>query len=518
MNVAFNSQAKETAVAWTIGGSDSCAGAGIQADLKTMQGLGVHGCSVITSITAQNTARVGQVEAVSAEMIRRQLSLLAEDLHPKVIKLGMLYSTEVIDVVADFLERHSFFVVCDPVMVSTSGDILLEQESREHFRKKILPLVDLLTPNLPESQVLLAGETNFELHDDLLPQQIEVIAKKMLVLGAKQVLVKGGHRPGAFCQDYFFDGKDKWWLTSPRQGESSLHGTGCTLSAAISAALTRGYPLLDAIVIAKAYVNQSIRHSYALGAGSRLLAHQGWPECHDDLPVLTPDAPTAKQRLHFEEAGELGLYPIVSNIAALGKAIGAGIKTVQLRIKAPDGLSLEQELELSKAISMARQSGCHLYINDHWREAVKLGAWGVHLGQEDLEKADLSAIASSGLRLGISTHCYAEVARALAINPSYIAIGPIFHTTTKVMKFAPQGVSAFKLWRKTLKHPLVAIGGIFLSNALEIIEAGADGIAVVRALENARDYDCEVMKWHALLGKANQRKLVSNLANDFVSG
>jgi hydroxymethylpyrimidine kinase/phosphomethylpyrimidine kinase/thiamine-phosphate diphosphorylase len=171
-----------------------------------------------------------------------------------------------------------------------------------------------------------------------------------------------------------------------------------------------------------------------------------------------------------------------------------GVKTAQLRIKNLSGDLLKEEI--AKSVALAKDHHCRLFINDYWQLSCDLGAYGVHLGQEDLLTADIQKIHASGLRLGVSTHSYSEVARALAVRPSYLAIGPIHATTTKEMKFAPQGVEALQRWRRSLgSYPLVAIGGIFVENTQPIIEAGADGVAVVRDISQASDLSGKVGQW-----------------------
>jgi hydroxymethylpyrimidine kinase/phosphomethylpyrimidine kinase/thiamine-phosphate diphosphorylase len=489
-------------VAWTIGGSDSSGGAGVQSDLKTMLALSVHGCSVITAVTAQNTKGVNFIEPVSPAILYQQLCSLNDDLKPKAIKLGMLYSREIIAVVADFLEQTECFVVCDPVMVATSGDSLLQEHSLELLKNRILPRVDLVTPNLFEAKVLTRNFTSAYLpgaKELSIEEEIEMQAEQILALGPKRVLIKGGHSSGPFCQDCLVDRHSRWWLTSPRQNSGEVHGTGCTLSAAITASVASGHSLLDSVVIAKAYVSREIKQATSLGSGSKILVHSKTRFEQADLPSLTPDGIVDRHRLTFPEAEEIGLYAVLPGVKSLRRAINAGIKTAQLRIKdlSPEGFKPSDEIR--HGIELAKSAGCRLYINDHWQDAIKFGAYGVHLGQEDIKEADLEAIAAAGLRLGISTHCYSEVSRALAINPSYIAVGPIFPTTTKQMKFEPHGIKGFKFWRDIINFPLVAIGGIFLSNASQLLQAGADGIAVVRALEESQDYDADVLTWHELL-------------------
>lgn len=482
-------------IAWTIAGSDPGGGAGIQADLKTMNALGSHGCSVITALTAQNTQQVFSYEPVSTTMLRAQLDALRDDLPPRALKLGMLGNRDVVETVSQALIDLDAFVVYDPVMLATSGDSLMAEDTLTVLRSKLLPQVDLLTPNRLEAERLTGKVIDSA-------DAMEAAAWDILSFGVQSVLIKGGHSPSGeqspFCQDFWTDGKQKLWFTSPRLSNRNTHGTGCTLSAAITAAIALGYELPDALVIAKAYVNQGIANAPNLGQGHGPLAHLGWPEHEADLPWLTITAGEGLARLSFPDCGPtpLGFYPIVPRSEWLSRLLPLGVSTVQLRIKDLTGEALEAEIAAASDIARAYQ--CRLFVNDYWELALKYQSYGVHLGQEDLEKADLQALAQAGIRLGLSTHCYAEVARALAIRPSYMAIGPIHHTTTKTMRFAPQGLESLKRWRKTLDYPLVAIGGLFLENAPEALAAGADAIAVVRDIINAPDVPAQVQRWQAL--------------------
>lgn len=492
-------------IVWTIAGSDSGGGAGIQADLKTMNALDVHGCSVITALTAQNTTQVSGVEYPSPGFLNAQLEALAADLPPTAIKLGMLGNAESIRIIAKTLSSLNCPIICDPVMVSSSGHMLLEQDAIPAMIDRLFPQVHLLTPNLTEA-ALLTGRTLNTTED------IELAAQDLLSKGVPSVLIKGGHANGNghgsdnFSQDYWTNGHEHAWLTSPRQSSRHTHGTGCTLSAAIAACLGLGFDDRDALVIAKAYVNQGIRNAPHVGAGNGPLAHLGWPEAYEDMPWLTSNQEAAIERLHFLDCGEtpLGFYPIVNRLAWLEQLLPLGVSTIQLRIKDLSGEDLEREI--AQAAALAKQYQCRLFINDYWELAIKYDAYGVHLGQEDLNDADLRAIHQAGLRLGISTHCYSEVARALAVHPSYLAIGPIFPTTTKAMRFAPQGLEAARRWRRTLPYPLVAIAGIFLENAQAVLETGVDGIAVVRDIVNSPDVPAQVHRWLNLFEEKNAAK------------
>jgi hydroxymethylpyrimidine kinase/phosphomethylpyrimidine kinase/thiamine-phosphate diphosphorylase len=497
-------------IAWTIGGSDSGAGAGIQADIKTMNALGVHGCSAITAITAQNTVMVKKIEPVSSAILESQLETLLNDLPPKAIKFGMLFSSELMQIAAKYAKQSGAFTICDPVIAATTGNALMIEDAIFTMHTHILPACDLLTPNLPEAYRLINGEEpdpNRQISD----KAIEDLAQRLLQLGPKSILLKGGHRQSDYCQDYFTDGTTKVWLTSERIEVGNTHGTGCILSSAICAAIAHGFDVLDAIVLAKAYVIQGLSHFQKIGKGSVLLAHLSWPESEQDLPWLTKSAEAGRNRTEFQEDNEIAFYPIVDNADWIEQLSPAKVRTMQLRIKDMHGEELEKEIE--KAVQTARKHNCNLYVNDHWELAIKYGAFGVHLGQEDLDTADIEKIQNAGLHLGISTHCYREVARAISIRPSYIAIGPIFPTTTKPMKFPPQGLAALKRWRRSLDYPLVAIGGIFKENAAEILDIGVESISVVREISQSKEPTLRAAEWIKIFQDRNKRtkKLQSGL-------
>lgn len=453
-------------VVWIIAGSDSSGGAGIQSDLRTLQSLGVLGGSIITAITAQAPSRVSLVAPVPDEWVGAQLGSLATGLPPHAIKIGMLGSAEIVREVARFLERVDAPTVLDPVLASTSGAPLLEENAIEDLKTRLIPRVSLLTPNLPEAERLLGRRLVTDL-------DIELAAEEFLRMGSGAVLIKGGHRLSDHSQDYFADGKRRFWLTSRRR-QGKIRGTGCALSTAAAAALAKGDSIEDAVVLAKCYLNRGIR------LGSSLLFQERWPEesRQEDLPLLTPKAEIAEIRA-FPDCGPdaIGFYPIVDRTSWLRRLIPLGVTTAQLRIKDLHGETLEEEIRT--AVEYARETGCRLFINDYWELAIKYAAYGVHLGQEDLETADLTRLNSAGIRLGISTHSHSEVARAAALKPSYFAVGPIFPTTCKSMRFGPQGLEGLKYWNRLIPGKIVAIGGLKLERSSEVFGAGADGAAVI---------------------------------------
>ena len=479
-------------VAWTIAGSDSGGGAGIQADLKTMSALGVHGCSVITALTAQNTLGVEAVEHVSPDMIEAQLRALQKDLPPAAIKTGMLGRAVSLKIVAEFLNSSDAYVVCDPVMVATQGGALLDPDAVGMLRTELFPRVDLLTPNIPEAEYLTARTLRSE-------AEIAMAAGLLLDMGVRSVVIKGGHSPSGLAQDYWTNGREAAWLNSHRQDVDHTHGGGCALSSAIAAGIAMGLPELDAIVLAKAYVNHGLRHGGGIGTGRAPLSHVGWPDDPADMPWITRTAGDAPQRLVFPDCGPetLGLYPIVDRASWVERLLPLGIRTIQLRVKDLAGVDLETEI--TRAIAAAAKHDARLFINDHWQLALKHSAYGVHIGQDDIPTTDLRAIHRAGCRLGLSTHGFAEIARSLAVTPSYIAIGTLFPSPSKTFVHAALGMERFTRLRRLVGVPVVAIGGITIDRARDVLRAGADGIAVISDVTRAADIEGRVAEWLDLL-------------------
>ncbi len=251
-----------TAIAVTIAGSDSGGGAGIQADLKTFSALGVYGASVLTALTAQNTRGVQGIHDVPPEFIARQIDSVFSDLSVDAVKIGMLSRPAAIEAVAAGLDRHGARqVVLDPVMVAASGDRLLAPEAVETLRRVLLPKALLVTPNLPEAAALLDEPVAVD------EAGMRDQAARILGLGPRGVLVKGGHAEGAESVDILVDASGMIRFASPRVDTRNTHGTGCTLSSAIAAGLAKGVPLHEAVEQAKAYMNGAIRASDQLQIG-----------------------------------------------------------------------------------------------------------------------------------------------------------------------------------------------------------------------------------------------------------
>ncbi len=251
-----------TAIALTIAGSDSGGGAGIQADLKTFSALGVYGASAITALTAQNTLGVQAIQDVPVEFVSAQISSVFTDLPPQAVKIGMLARKEIIEVVADALIRFKAQnIVLDPVMIATSGDPLLRTDAISSIQKKLFPLAILVTPNLHEAAALLGEPVASN------EPEMEAQARRLLGQGAQAVLIKGGHGTGESSVDILVHGGGVIHFASLRIQTKNTHGTGCTLSAAITAHLAKGHSLAEAVGNAKTYVSAAISHADRLSVG-----------------------------------------------------------------------------------------------------------------------------------------------------------------------------------------------------------------------------------------------------------
>ncbi|WP_025563166.1 thiamine phosphate synthase [Psychromonas sp. SP041] len=486
-------------IVWTIAGSDSSAGAGIQADLYTFHDLGADGCSVITAVTAQNSQAVQLVESVSEKMFTQQLASLAEDMPAKVIKIGLLASVEHVRILAQQLALYKQtwsrkpFVIYDPVSVASTGDEMAEEGINEIIKTQLLPQIDLLTPNANEV-LTLSG------HALISGESFKPAVDKLVSMGCGSVLIKGGHFElvDDIALDYWSDGKREIALTSPRLDNVHTHGTGCTLASAIAATMALDYFIEDALVIAKAYLYQGLKASKALGAGEGSVAHCGWPTQRDDFPEVVLPESSIGYELDLPgnlEAGpgfepcdtiKLGLYPVVDSVEWVERVLKLGVKTLQLRIKDKQPEQVEQQI--IDAIALGKQYDARLFINDYWQLAIKHNAYGVHLGQEDMDVADLPLIADAGLRLGLSTHGYYEMLRARQLKPSYIALGHIFPTQTKDMPSDPQGLTRLSKYANLMSDmATVAIGGINLERAPAVWQTGIGSIAVVTAITLADD-------------------------------
>jgi hydroxymethylpyrimidine/phosphomethylpyrimidine kinase len=254
-------------IALTIAGSDSGGGAGIQADLKTFAALGVYGTSALTAITAQNTIGVTAVQVLSADLVTAQIEAVAGDMKLDVVKTGMLASSAIVEAVAAAIASLELpSVIVDPVMIAKSGDRLFDQEALAALRSELLPRARVVTPNVPEAEVIA------DMRITSLDEAREA-ARRIRKMGAAAVVVKGGHLPGDEAIDLLFDGRTFTEYRAPRIDTRNTHGTGCTFASAIAAYLALGHALPDAVGKAKDYVTGAIRHGLPIGQGHGPLNH-----------------------------------------------------------------------------------------------------------------------------------------------------------------------------------------------------------------------------------------------------
>ncbi|WP_416307623.1 thiamine phosphate synthase [Neptunicella sp. SCSIO 80796] len=502
---------------WVIAGSDCSAGAGIQADIKTFHSLGVDCRSVITAVTAQNSYGVQQINAVSDSALIGQLQALEADGRARIIKIGLLANSRQVEQVAQRLAQYKNQwqvppqVIYDPVAIASSGGALTEDDILPAIRDKLLPWVDILTPNIMEAEILTEIKIT-SWHD------LQVAAQDIVGRGCHAVIIKGGHldfinqRQPQHCVDYCFDGQQHYWLASPKMLSRQTHGSGCTYASALAALLAQDYLLRDAATIAKAYVNQGIAVAEQAQPDNRALCQGGWPcnpehyprvlvadsELAHDLDWKTTDNLCSAYRFDCDFApllpDSVGLYPVVDSLAWLQRLLKMGVTTIQYRQKQLQGDALCDAIE--QAVALGNQYNARVFINDYWQLAIQHRAYGVHLGQEDIHSADLQHIKRAGLRLGISTHGHYEYLKMLEYRPSYLAIGAIFPTVTKDMSGQIQGIKTLaNIMQLNSAIPTVAIGGITLQRAEAVLNTGVSGIAVVTAITRANNPESAVAQF-----------------------
>lgn len=258
-----NKSLNTTPIVLTIAGSDSGGGAGIQADIKAISATGAYACSVITALTAQNTQCVSGIYPISCEFIEQQLDAVFSDLNVIAVKIGMLSDADIIRSVAKKIKQYSpQYLVVDPVMVTTSGDLLLQTSAIDCLKNELLPLADIITPNLPEASALI----NVKKPESEL--DMNAMIEELRLLGAKSVLLKGGHlEQDKNSTDLLILSDSIERLSTPRVETRNTHGTGCTLSSAIASYLAQGHDLLNAVQLGKSYITQAIKHADELNIG-----------------------------------------------------------------------------------------------------------------------------------------------------------------------------------------------------------------------------------------------------------
>ncbi|CAL4911251.1 unnamed protein product [Urochloa decumbens] len=485
----------------TVAGSDSGAGAGIQADIKACAALGAYCSSVITAVTAQNTVGVQGVHAVPEEFVGEQLRSVLSDMSVDVVKTGMLPSAGIVKVLCESLRKFPVkALVVDPVMVSTSGDTLSGPSTLTTYRDELFPMADIVTPNIKEASKLLGDVSLLTISD------MRSAAESIFKLGPKNVLVKGGDMPDSTdAIDVFFDGKEFIELRGLRIKTRNTHGTGCTLASCIAAELAKGATMLRAVEAAKKFVESALYHSKDLVIGN---GPQG-PFDH----LFSLKSPLYKMgSLHKFNPDDLFLYAVTDSGMnkkwgrsiedAVKAAIEGGATIVQLREKDTE---TREFLEAAKAcVEICRSSGVPLLINDRVDVALASNADGVHVGQSDMPAWEVRELLGPGKIIGVSCKTPAQAEQAWKDGADYIGCGGVFPTTTKANN-PTLGFEGLRTVCLASKLPVVAIGGINAGNAGSVMELGLPnlkGVAVVSALFNQECVATETRSLRSILMNA----------------
>ncbi len=505
-------------IVWSIAGHDSSGGAGLSADQRAADALGVHLCPVVAAVTAQSSLGVQAVRPVAPDLLGAQFAALASDLPPRAIKTGLLGSIAAVEQVARWVDHwrarapagtdpHAqLALVIDPVLgASAGGTAFASPELIEAYRRVLLPRATVITPHRAEAARLLGRP---DAHHALPAQTVPEMARQLQALGVRSVVITGGDapmpaspRPTGHGQaiDWLLAPEASGWLTAPRVATPHHHGTGCTFATGLASAMALGHGAADAAVLAKMLTHHALAHGHAAGQGAGpVVARAGFAQgpAHGGAPLpwlgLQEQLPWALQDTRFAPftAPADGLYGILDSAARIREAAAQGLGLLQLRRKTRDH-ALPQVL--TDSLRACAATGTTLFINDHWREALALPGGpgirlGVHLGQEDLlalEAQDQALLRErqDHLLLGLSSHSLWELARAAGCGASVIACGPVHPTSTKDMPWRPQGPDNLRWWVAHSPVPVVAIGGLMGPDELQAAAAcGPAALCVVRGL------------------------------------
>ena len=507
-----------TPIIWSIAGTDSGGGAGLAADQRAADALGVHCCTVVAGITAQSTTEVTHIEATPPAVLQAQLDTLARDMPPKVIKTGLLGSADNVRVLAVFIDRlrtqQPLALVVDPVLRASTGAALADAELRAAYRDLLLPRATAITPNQAEAVALLG---------DGAPGDIPAQARALRALGCEAVVITGGdaallQRHEQLSLDWLDTPQGCGWLDLPREATPHNHGTGCTFASAMASALALGWVTADAAVLAKMAATHALRHARAVGRGvGPVIAQEGFVTDPTLLPRLSLDEELPHVWAQRPRGRAPGVYAIVDSAERVEAVLSVRptVDTIQLRLKRPTDMDdTTWETTLRQAVTRSQRAadavGVLLVVNDHWRIAIDAGARSLHLGQEDLlalsaqDRTKLQAAREGGVQLGVSSHSLWELCRASALAPDYIACGPIWPTTTKDMPWHPQGLDNLAWWAHMAPAPVVGIGGILEPAQLQAVaETGATGGCVVRGLGD--DPGLTLPAWRAAWEQGKRR-------------
>lgn len=515
----------------------------MQADLKTFSALGVYGATAITAVTVQNTVGVKYVHALPPQVVYDQIVTVMEDIMPDAVKIGMVNDAETLDAIVRALMLHRpRFLVVDPVMVATSGCALMQADALQVMEERLLPMADIVTPNLPEAWTLAGTD-----------RSVDEAAQAILRLGVKALLIKGGHAEGTTKTDYLYvsndDGVKRTEFSSATVDTFNTHGTGCTLSSAIAAMLARGHGMEEAVRQAKMYLTE------ALKAGADVVVGHGHgPVCHffsqqvNKQTSRQGDLHTSQQVNEFfsqqvnkstSRQGDLHTSQRVnestsqqadkSNLLVCSSArplstkkvdsfaklqfithftdrysyldsammaLEGGCRWIQLRMKDADEAEIERTAR--QILPECRRRGAVFIIDDHVELVKRVGADGVHLGKNDMPVDEARRILGDEFIIGGTANTFEDIQRLAAQGADYIGCGPFRFTTTKKNLAPMLGIEGYENIVSLMKThginlPIVAIGGITYDDIPRIMSTGVTGIAISGSVLRA-DNPVEEMK------------------------
>ena len=498
---------KRYITALSIAGSDPSGGAGLQADLKTFSALGVYGATAITAVTVQNTAGVKYVHALPPQVVYDQIVTVMEDIMPDAVKIGMVNDAETLDAIVRALTLHRpRFLVVDPVMVATSGCALMQADALQVMEERLLPMADIVTPNLPEAWTLAGTDSS-----------VDEAAQAILRLGVKALLIKGGHAEGTTKTDYLYvsddDGVKRTEFSSATVDTFNTHGTGCTLSSAIAAMLARGHGMEEAVRQAKMYLTEALKagadvvvghghgpvcHFYddaviryygykvirssgsevIRSSGSEVIRSSGYKVIRSNRKTVKPNnLKTLKSKLqfitHFTDR--------YSYLDSAMMALEGGCRWIQLRMKDADEAEIERTAR--QILPECRRRGAVFIIDDHVELVKRVGADGVHLGKNDMPVDEAQHILGDEFIIGGTANTFEDIQRLAAQGADYIGCGPFRFTTTKKNLAPMLGIEGYENIVSLMKThginlPIVAIGGITYDDIPQVMATGVTGIAL----------------------------------------
>ena len=480
--------------ALTIAGSDSAGGAGVQADIKTMSALGVYAASAITAVTVQNTQGVYDIQAIKPEIVAGQIRAVMDDIKPVAVKIGMVNDAATIHAIAETLGEYSgTMVVVDPVMVSTSGCRLMKDDALEIFQNELMPLASLLTPNLPEAEIL-AG-MRIRTVDDM-----NMAARKICSEAHCDVLVKGGHLDGEKKTDILYsEGKRVATYENQTIDTRNTHGTGCTLSSAITAHLALGLNMTSSISHAIDYLHTALEEGkdVTIGKGFGPVNHFFAPrplvknaEKYNDDSIRLQFITHQNEQYGYVEGARM--------------ALEGGCRWIQLRMKgANDDEVASVAMEIGK---MCREYGATFLLDDRVELAKKVMADGVHLGKNDMPVDQARQVLGPQSIIGGTANTFEDIERLARQGADYIGCGPFRYTTTKKNLSPILGLEGYrqltdKMRKSGIQLPIVAIGGILADDIPSIMHTGVSGIAVSGAILNAANPAEEMKTFVEILNK-----------------